>query len=240
MVIVVSLVSGLYWRGSALVNVRTEGSHGPRGAHPEAGGHRGDRAPQVPLLALPRSEALGRARRLLHGPGDRRLRRGALPLRRRGGHPALPPRVTRAGVGLGHRPPRPSSRDRAHERHGGARHVGALQLPLQPGAEALGADRRLLPRRVREGGGRLEDRAHRLHVRLPRGVEPGGHAEPPAGRDVSYGSPPKYASSTRMYGTQWRRCFTSSRAASSERPSRAWRYAIAAVGARFKPALQCT
>ena len=43
-----------------------------------------------------------------------------------------------------------------------------------------------------------------------------------------------------MYGTQWRRCFTSSRAASSERPSRAWRYAIAAVGARFKPALQCT
>src|SRR2546422_7363486 len=57
MVIVVSFASGLYWRGSALVNVRTEGSHGPRSAHPEAGGHRGDRAPQVPLLALPRSEA---------------------------------------------------------------------------------------------------------------------------------------------------------------------------------------
>src|SRR6266481_6045639 len=122
----------------------------------------------------------------------------------------------------------------------GARHVGTLQLSLQRGAEALGADRRLLPRRVREGGRRVEDRAHRLHLRLPRGVEPGGHAEPPAGRAVSYGAVPKYASSTRMYGTQWRRCFTSSRAASSERPSRTWRYAIATVGARFKPALQCT
>src|SRR5437667_145839 len=28
--------------------------------------------------------------------------------------------------------------------------------------------------------------------------------------------------------------------AARERPSRAWRYAMAAVGARFKPALQCT
>src|SRR3989454_9216467 len=226
MVIVVSFVSGLYWRSGALVNVPTGGPHGPGGTHPEPGGHRSDRAPQVPLLALPRPEALGRARRLLHGPGDRRLRRGALPLRGCGGHPALPPRVARAGVGLGHRPPRPSSRDRADERHGGARHVGALQLSLQRGAEALGADRRLLPRRVREGGGRVEDSAHRLHLRLPRGVEPGGHAEPPAGRAVSQPRPPKYASSTRMYGTQWRRCFTSSAAASNERPPRAWRYAI--------------